>query len=228
MYAPPTKEKPHPPLLTTPQQTTIGIPILVFFLHVLHALFLHTPLADPPASLSSGNYGHPPNFRWWAKQFLIYCIGLFLMKLCVLLLFQLFPWLGWVGDWALRWTEGDERLQIAFVMFIFPLIMNAAQYWIIDSFIKDRTGEGYEYQEVGAEGEDGEDENEELIGPGGGGGTGERAEGEFVVGDGEAEPTSTKEANPTPTPVYRVEGGSSSSSRGSSRGYDREEGKKSN
>jgi hypothetical protein len=147
------------------------------------------------------------------------------MKLCVFLLFQLFPWLGWFGDWALRWTEGDERLQIAFVMFIFPLIMNAVQYWIIDSFIKDRTGEGYEYQEVGAERETGEDESEGLIGRGGG--MGEGGEDEFVVGDGEVERVRTKEANPTPVPARRVEDGSSSS-RGSSRGYDEEEGKKSN
>jgi len=143
------------------------------------------------------------------------------MKLCVFLLFQLFPWLGWVGDWALRWTEGDERLQIAFVMFIFPLIMNAAQYWIIDSFIKDRTGEGYEYQEVGAEEEIGEDENEGLIGRGVR--MGETGEDEFVVDDGEVERVSAKEENPTPVPIHRVEGGSSS--RGSSRGYDEEEGK---
>ncbi len=40
-------------------------------------------------------------------------------------------------------------MQILFVMLIFPLIMNAAQYWIIDNFIKDRTGHGFEFQPVG-------------------------------------------------------------------------------
>jgi hypothetical protein len=147
------------------------------------------------------------------------------MKLCVFLLFQLFPWLGWVGDWALRWTEGDERLQIAFVMFIFPLIMNAAQYWIIDNFIKDRTGDGYEYQEVEVEGETGEDESEGLIGS-----TARRSvgdEGEFVVGDEEVERVKTGEVNSTSMSSYQVEGGASSS-RGSSSGYDKEEDKKSN
>lgn len=42
-----------------------------------------------------------------------------------------------VGNWALRWTEGNEAIQIAFVMLIFPLIMNALQYYIIDTFIKN-------------------------------------------------------------------------------------------
>lgn len=75
---------------------------------------------------------------------MIYTTGLVCMKLFVWLLFALLPWLPWVGDWALRWTEGSEALQIAFVMFIFPLLMNILQYYIIDSFIKDNKREqGY-------------------------------------------------------------------------------------
>jgi hypothetical protein len=61
------------------------------------------------------------------------------MKLCVFFIFKLCPWIVKVGDWALRWTEGNEALQIAFVMLIFPVIMNAMQYYIIDSFIKGRS-----------------------------------------------------------------------------------------
>lgn len=49
------------------------------------------------------------------------------MKLFVLFLFAVLPWVPWIGDWALRWTEGNEALQIAFAMFIFPLAMNAIQ-----------------------------------------------------------------------------------------------------
>jgi hypothetical protein len=58
------------------------------------------------------------------------------MKICVLLIFLILPWISRVGDWALRWTEGNERLQLVFVMMLFPLIMNIIQYYIIDSFIK--------------------------------------------------------------------------------------------
>jgi STIMATE family len=60
------------------------------------------------------------------------------MKVCVLIIFLVFPWISKIGDWALSWTEGNEKLQIAFVMMIFPLIMNAMQYYIIDSFIKEK------------------------------------------------------------------------------------------
>jgi STIMATE family len=186
-------------------QTTIGIPILVLLLRILHRLFLHTPLANPPESLKSGNYGHPPQVTWWLKQSIIYFLGLFGMKLCVFILFQLLPFLGWVGDWALRWTEGKEWVQITFVMLIFPLIMNAAQYYIIDSFIKDPVGS---YEEIG-QGENGHDENEGLIRP--------RSRASQDSDDDEEEErreieenrkgtgsVRTKVASPTPLPAYAV------------------------
>lgn len=110
---------------------------MILLLKVLHGLFARTALANPPESIKSGHYGNPPRVTWWAKQSLLYFIGLLGMKLFVLFLFQALPWLGWVGDWALRWTEGNEALQIAFVMFIFPVCMNAIQYYIIDGVIKE-------------------------------------------------------------------------------------------
>lgn len=58
------------------------------------------------------------------------------MKLCVFFLIQLMPFIVKIGDWALRWTEGNTAIQIAFVMLLFPVIMNAIQYYIIDTFIK--------------------------------------------------------------------------------------------
>lgn len=134
----------------------------------------YTPLGQPPESIQSGNYGTPPNAWWWLKQSFIYFCGLFGMKFCVLILFLMMPWISRVGDWALRWTEGDEKVQIVFVMMLFPLIMNALQYYIIDSFIKKAASkedtEGHEvvppfersYHRVAAEdGEDEEDADEE-------------------------------------------------------------------
>jgi Vaculolar membrane protein. len=67
---------------------------------------------------------------------MIYFMGLLSMKVCVFFLIQLLPFIIKIGDWALRWTEGNTALQIAFVMLLFPLIMNAIQYYIIDGFIK--------------------------------------------------------------------------------------------
>lgn len=125
-------------LLNLGIDTTLGIPILICILKVLHVGASYTPLARPPESIRSGNYGDPPRATWWLKQSFIYFAGLVGMKICVFIIFQLCPWIVQVGDWALRWTEGNEALQIAFVMLIFPLVMNGVQYYIIDIFIKGR------------------------------------------------------------------------------------------
>jgi len=131
-------------LLNLGIDTTIGIPILIIILRLFTAAALLTPLGNPPESIESGNYGSPPKAQWWFKQSIVYFLGLLGMKSCVLLIFQLMPWIVQVGDWALRWTEGNEAIQIAFVMLIFPLIMNAFQYYIIDTFIKKRTPPDHE------------------------------------------------------------------------------------
>ncbi|KAL2212618.1 hypothetical protein CC79DRAFT_433617 [Sarocladium strictum] len=123
-------------LLNLAIDTTLGIPILIILLRIVTGLVSYTPLGKPAESIQSGNYGSPPKKWWWFKQSIIYFVGLFGMKICVLILFLLCPWISRIGDWALGWTEGNEKLQIAFVMMIFPLIMNGMQYYIIDSFIK--------------------------------------------------------------------------------------------
>ncbi|OJJ43293.1 hypothetical protein ASPZODRAFT_74846 [Penicilliopsis zonata CBS 506.65] len=123
-------------LLNLGIDTTLGIPILIMILGALNSLAYYTPLADPPESIESGNYGSPPCATWWFKQSLIYFVGLLGMKICVFFLIQLFPFIVKVGDWALRWTEGNTAVQIIFVMLLFPVIMNAIQYYIIDIFIK--------------------------------------------------------------------------------------------
>ncbi|KAG9244443.1 vacuolar membrane protein-domain-containing protein [Calycina marina] len=125
-------------LLNLAIDTTVGVPILICLLRIFTALFLYTPVGIPPESIESGNYGTPPRAWWWIKQSIIYFMGLMGMKICVLVIFLLCPWISRVGDWALGWTEGNVALQVAFVMFIFPVIMNATQYYIIDSFIKNQ------------------------------------------------------------------------------------------
>jgi hypothetical protein len=118
------------------KQTTLGILILILILRVLNFAASYTILANPPESIESGNYGQPPRATWWFKQAIIYFMGLLSMKICVFFLIQLLPFIIKIGDWALRWTEGNTAVQIFFVMLLFPVIMNAIQYYIIDIFIK--------------------------------------------------------------------------------------------
>jgi hypothetical protein len=128
---------------------------LIVIIRVITRLVTFTPLGQPPESIQSGHYGNPPNAWWWVKQSVIYFCGLMGMKFCVLIIFMMLPWLPHVGDWALGWTEGNEKLQIVFVMMLFPLIMNAMQYYIIDSYIKK--------QEAQVDGEAGAGTNEAVV-----------------------------------------------------------------
>jgi hypothetical protein len=88
------------------------------------------------------------------------------MKICVLIIFLVLPWISRVGDWALRWTEGDERLQVFFVMLFFPVIMNATQYYVIDGFIKGKNPEGEHVHEPLAQEDVGSDSDGEEEGEG--------------------------------------------------------------
>ncbi|KAL6714643.1 hypothetical protein ACLMJK_008068 [Lecanora helva] len=146
-------------LLNLAIDTTVGIPILVVLLRLLTYAFSLTPLGNPPESIHSGNYGRPPKASWWLKQSFIYFIGLLGMKFCVFIIFQLCPWIIQVGDWALRWTEGNTMVQIFFVMLFFPVVMNAIQYYIIDSFIKDQ--KPADHEPIPSEDGDGNDSEEE-------------------------------------------------------------------
>lgn len=67
---------------------------------------------------------------------MIYFVGLLGMKICVFFLIHFVPFIVKVGDWVLRWTEGNTAVQVIFVMLLFPVIMNAIQYYIVDTFIK--------------------------------------------------------------------------------------------
>lgn len=156
-------------------QTTLGIPILILFLKVITVLASKTALGQPPESIKTGHYGDPPKVSWWTKQSFLYFLGLLCMKFVVAFLFKILPWLVYVGDWALKWTEGNEQLQIFFVMLFFPLIMNALQYYIIDGFIKGQKTEDDEPESQNNGNENGEDralasdwdhlfENEEVDG----------------------------------------------------------------
>lgn len=167
-------------------------------------MFLKTFVANPPESIKSGHYGQPPKATWYLKQLMIYFIGLVGMKLFVFFLFKALPWLPWVGDWALRWTNGNEALEVTFAMFIFPLGMNAIQYWVIDNFIMDKKKEN---KSQGYEQVHGEDDDEERNGDGDDSFT-EVEEEEDGKGQGGA-PT-IKEVNPTPIPTYHGGEGSRS------------------
>ncbi|OBZ84551.1 hypothetical protein A0J61_07399 [Choanephora cucurbitarum] len=116
--------------------TTFGVLIIWAVLSVVKRLANFYRLKG----FQSGVYGSPPlgnQLRVWAKQLGAYVLALVVMKLVVVILFSLCPWLETLGEWVLSWTMGNYRLQVLFVMLVFPLMMNIIQFWIVDTIVKN-------------------------------------------------------------------------------------------
>jgi len=60
------------------------------------------------------------------------------MKIGVLVVLGSLPYLDKIGELIIGWTEGNTALQIIFVMFVSPLILNTLQYLIVDEMILSR------------------------------------------------------------------------------------------
>lgn len=135
--------------------TTIGVGVIYVSLQFLNRVVQHLGIRD----CKTGYYGNPPRPRAWFRQLLIFITSLLMMKIFVVILFNIMPFLFDFGAWLLRpfETTDDRRAEIVFVLLIFPLIMNTCQAWLIDAFIKDKTIHGGaargEYATIGDEGE---------------------------------------------------------------------------
>jgi hypothetical protein len=95
--------------------TTLGIGILWLILTGFKHLFLKLQWTG----FQSGVYGDPPlvnQLQWWGKQLLVYIVSLGIMKVIVVGLFHLCPWISDFGNWVLEWTVGNYKLQVVFVM----------------------------------------------------------------------------------------------------------------
>lgn len=115
--------------------TTIGVGLLWTLLRLLSAV---CDILDA-RGVKSGVYGTPPKWSWWAKQSLIYTIGLSIMKISVFAILRVIPQLGELGTLLLKWSETREKARIFFVLFFFPLVMNIIQYIIIDNIVMSHT-----------------------------------------------------------------------------------------
>lgn len=97
--------------------------------------YLFTDILHWPGFVSGayGNIPDPeggssrPRLSYWLRQLCMYFFALLLMKLGVLGLFALFPWLFDLGRWLLGWLGDNVNAQVVFVMMVFPLVMNVVQ-----------------------------------------------------------------------------------------------------
>ncbi|EPQ28196.1 uncharacterized protein PFL1_04024 [Pseudozyma flocculosa PF-1] len=77
-----------------------------------------------------------PRLSYWAKQLAVYLFVLLLMKLSVLVILAVFPFLIDMGSWLLKLFGSHKDAQVLFSMALFPLAMNVLQFWLIDSLLR--------------------------------------------------------------------------------------------
>lgn len=112
--------------------TTIGVPLLWACLWYIYSLAYRFNVKD----VMSGEYGDPPRFRAFAKQAALYLLSVIVAKFILSIVLYFVPFLDDWGAYLISWTDFDSRVQIAFVMLIFPTVMNSLQYYVIDSIIQ--------------------------------------------------------------------------------------------
>ncbi|KXS11050.1 hypothetical protein M427DRAFT_158615 [Gonapodya prolifera JEL478] len=116
--------------------TTLGVAILALLLFLSHLLLTRLHISD----ITSGQYGPDatrPSLVAWVKQTVVFLMCLFGVKVVVVLLIGGGGWLVSFGAWVVGWFP-NRRLQVLFVMLLIPLVMNVAQFWLVDTVIKHR------------------------------------------------------------------------------------------
>ena len=73
----------------------------------------------------SGVYGDPPSFKYWPRQAALYVLSLMTMKLFVIGLLILFPFLFTIGEWLLSWTADGDALQVILYAYTFHSSFNS-------------------------------------------------------------------------------------------------------
>lgn len=119
--------------------TTLGIAVLYFLLHTL--LHVCQYVFEWPGFVS-GEYSAPMRngrvasvLECWLRQTSVYVVALVLMKLFVLALLYLMPYLTMFSSWLLGLFDTHRAMQVIFVMAIFPMAMNMLQFWLVDSML---------------------------------------------------------------------------------------------
>lgn len=120
--------------------TTLGVPILWFFLYIIHMTAFRIGVTE----IISGQYGDPPRWSAFIKQAGLYLVAMICMKSVLYSVTEMVPWLDSIGAFLLSWTNWSPELQVVFVILIFPLIMNTLQYYLIDTIIQSPEYHSYD------------------------------------------------------------------------------------
>jgi len=105
-------------------------------LKVMMKIFM---LMDLPYLYNTGQYGYPPSARIWFGQM---CVWLFIISIVkgLLLLCQIHivSRLSYVADKLFKGLYAYPNVELFVVMVLCPCLFNIIQFWISDSFLKEK------------------------------------------------------------------------------------------
>jgi len=114
--------------------TTLGLVLSILFLKLLDWI---AECGHCPMLASRGVYTGRYRYFTWFIQLTIWCIILSVVKIVICW----FMWLtssqlAWFGEVLFEPFQRNIRVELLFVMIVFPGILNVIYFWIIDSYLK--------------------------------------------------------------------------------------------
>lgn len=102
--------------LNVAMDTTLGVLILWCWFNFILTLLDMLNLKD---GFQTGEYGPPPLSNMilpWIRQMSVFLLSGILAKCCLYIILISSPWLFWLGEICIGWTQGNEKSQVVFVM----------------------------------------------------------------------------------------------------------------
>lgn len=139
--------------------TTLGLALSIFFLYLLDVL---ANKRDWLSLRHSGVYTGPTALRHWLHQVIAWLLILTVVKIFMYLFMWIFSEpLAWIGELLFKPFQNNIRLELLFVMILFPGLMNVIYFWIADHHLKAKPEHSDAHEE--SEGSDMCDKKESLL-----------------------------------------------------------------
>jgi STIMATE family len=85
----------------------------------------------------SGVYVGPDGYKHWISQVIAWMTILTIVKLIIYGFMRIFSQpLAILGQWLFEPLQGNIRIELLFVMIVFPGLLNVIYFWIADSYLK--------------------------------------------------------------------------------------------
>ncbi|KAK9712710.1 hypothetical protein K7432_006962 [Basidiobolus ranarum] len=113
--------------------TTFGVATMYFLIKFSNNLIHRYKWYE----LRIGEYGHPPDVLIWLRQ-LGWFIGMSMVNKLLLLVIYSIPFVLPIVRALLAPFRPLPKIEVVFVMLLFPLVMNIMQFWLIDQLLKEK------------------------------------------------------------------------------------------